>query len=140
MKFFKPNSKIAVNVNVAAYLIDWEPKREVSKPQAAVKAFLRPYWKSHVVLEEFRIPGTRMRIDLINLTRRLAVEISPSGSHAWNPFFHNNDRSKFGRAIARDLSKGDWCCQNGFKLIELGDEELESLTVKMFLEKYEVTL
>lgn len=139
MKFFKPNSKIQVNVNVTEYLIDWEPKREVSKPQAAVKAFLRPYWRSHVVLEELRVPGTKMRIDLINLTRRLAIEISPSGSHAWNPFFHK-DRSKFGRAVARDLSKIDWCAQNGFTLIELGDEDLADLTAKMFLEKHGVTL
>jgi hypothetical protein len=80
-----------------------------------------------------------MRIDLINLTRRLAVEISPSGSHAFNPFFHKN-RHKFGRAVARDLSKIDWCAQNGFTLIELGDEDLADLTAKMFLEKHGVTL
>lgn len=139
MKFFKPNSKIQVNVNVTEYLINWEPKREVSKPQAAVKAFLRPYWRSHVVLEEFRVPGTRMRVDLLNLTRRLAIEISPSGSHAFNPFFHKN-RLKFGRAVARDLSKIDWCAQNGFTLIELGDEDLADLSAEMFLKKYEVTL
>lgn len=139
MKFFKPNSKIQVNVNVTDYLINWEPKREVSKPQAAVKAFLRPYWKSHVVLEEFRVPGTRMRIDLLNLTRRLAVEISPSGSHAFNPFFHK-DRHKFGRAVARDLSKIDWCAQNGFVLVELGDEDLADLTAEMFFERYKITL
>lgn len=139
MKFLKLNSKIQVNVNPAKYLLDWDNPRHVSKPQTAVIKFLRPYWKSHVTLLEFRIPGGLTRLDLVNLTRRIAIEVSPSSSHSWNAFFHK-DRNKFRRAVARDLSKIDWCAQNGFTLIELGDEDLADLTAKMFLEKHGVTL
>lgn len=139
MKFFKLNSKIQVSVSVEKYRLDWDNPRHVSKPQTAVVDFLRPYWKAHVVLFEFRIPGGLTRLDLVNLQRRIAIEVSPSSSHSWNAFFHK-DRNKFRRAVARDLSKIDWCAQNGFTLIELGDEDLADLTAEMFLEKHGVTL
>ncbi len=124
------------------HLIDWAPKREVSKPQAAVKKFLYPYWKGHVVTEECPIKtgkGRPMRGDLMNWTRRIAVEISPSSSHAFNAFFHKS-RHAFGAAVGRDLNKIAWFEKNGFTVVELGDEDLENLTAKMFKEKHGITL
>lgn len=130
------------NLVLTDYLIDWNPKREVSKPQAAVKKFLYPYWRGHIVTEECPLKtgkGRPMRGDLMNWTRRIAVEISPSSSHAFNAFFHKS-RLSFGAAVGRDLNKIAWFEKNGFTLIELGDEDLADLTAKMFLEKHGVTL
>lgn len=130
------------NLVLDSHLINWSPKREVSKPQAAVKKFLYPYWKRHVVTEECPLKtgkGRPMRSDLINWTRRLAIEISPSSSHSFNAFFHKS-RLSFGAAVGRDLDKITWFEKNGFTLIELGDEDLADLTAKMFLEKHGVTL
>jgi len=130
------------NLVLTDYLINWNPKREVSKPQAAVKAFLRPYWKAHVVTEECPLAtgkGRSMRGDLMNWTRRIAVEVSPSSSHSFNAFFHKS-RHSFGAAVGRDLDKIAWFEKNRFKLVELDDEDLANLTAKMFLEKHGVTL
>ncbi len=113
------------------YLIDWD--RKVSKPQKLVKEFLRPYWRTSVVGEEVRVPGSKCRLDLVNFTRRIVVEVSPSSSHDYNSWFHKN-RFKFGDAVQRDLDKVGWCDRNGFHYVELGDEEIGNLSVKLFAE------
>lgn len=130
------------NLVLTDYLIDWEPKREVSKPQAATKRFLRPYWERHIVTEECPLTtgkGRPMRGDLMNWTRRIAVEISPSSSHSFNAFFHKS-RHSFGAAVGRDLNKITWFEKNGFTLVELDDEDLADLTPQMFLKKHGITL
>lgn len=116
------------------YLIDWNPAREVSRPQGLVKQFLYPYWKAHVCLEEVRIPGSLCRIDLMNLTRRIVIEVSPESSHSFNAFFH---RSKvgFARAVERDLDKQSWCERNRFKYIELTDDDIGNLSHSLFAER-----
>ena len=135
MKFSKLNqpNKIA-NVIVSKYKIDWN--RKVSAPQLKVKKFLQPFWESCEVLEEFLIPGSKLRIDIVNLTLRVCVEISPSSSHKFNPFFHKSEVTGFLSSLKRDDAKRVWCEQNNYILLELGDEELKSLTKKMFLEKF----
>jgi hypothetical protein len=126
-----------VNVQIADYLIDWD--RKVSGPQMKVKKFLYPYWKSHVVTEELVIPGSRLRCDLLNWTRRIAIEVSPKGSHSWNPFFHKT-RVGFGSAMGRDLDKAKWLEENGLKLVEVLDDDLDTLSVSWFQSKYGITL
>ena len=113
------------------YLIDWE--RKVSKPQKLVKEFLRPYWQTSVVGEEVRVPGSKCRLDLVNFTRRVVVEVSPDSSHSFNKFFHKN-RFKFGGAVQRDLDKVSWCDRNGFTYVELGEDDIANLSVALFKE------
>lgn len=137
MKFFKLGSTKLANVNIAKYSVDWD--REVSKPQKKVKDFLRPYWENHVLLEEFRCPGSLVRVDLLNITLKVAIEVSPKGTHAFNPFFHKN-RVKFGQMVGRELDKQEWLEQNGFKLIELDDEDLNNLSKQWILEKHGLEL
>lgn len=127
------------NLKVADYLIDWHPKREVSAPQAEVKRFLYPFWRTAVVTEETRIPGTRMRIDLINWTKRVVIEVSPQSSHSYNSFFHKS-RVGFSAAVKRDLDKGRWCEANGFTLCELSEEDIAQLSPAFFLKHYDLTL
>lgn len=138
MKFKKPNGGEA-NVNINPYLIDWDRVKEVSKPQAQVKRFLRPYWCGHIVLEEFRVPSKLWRIDLMNVTRHIAVEVSPAGSHSFNAFFHKT-RPRFGAAINRELDKSKWLEQNGFKLVEVFEDDFVKLSPEWFLSTYGVTL
>lgn len=126
------NTSRLYSLKVSDYTIDW--RREVSRPQALVKQFLYPYWKGHIVLEECVIPGSRTRIDLLNLTRKIAIEVSPSSSHSFNPFFHKN-KIKFGQAVKRELDKQRWCETNGFLYIELTDDDLANLSKKMFAER-----
>lgn len=114
---FKTLSGREVNIAVTKYNIDWE--RKVSKPQKAVKDFLFPWWRQDHVLEEFMIPGSRMRIDLLNLSSRVAVEVSPDSSHKFNKFFHKDRVGGFLASVKRDLKKEEWILANDFKLISV---------------------
>lgn len=123
-------------VTPAKYRIDWD--RKVSGPQKAVKDFLRPFWDKPgvVVTEETPIkwrPGVKMRIDLINWNRRIAVEVSPSSSHSFNRFFHKH-QARFAQAVGRDLDKCEWAKANGFTLVEIFDEDMAKLSRDWFLQ------
>lgn len=126
-----------VNVNISEYLIDWD--HSVSKPQKKVKDYLRRYWIAHVVCEEFRIPGSLLRIDLINFTRKIVVEVSPAGTHSFNKFFHRN-RFKFGAAVERDLKKADWVIASGFEYVEICEDDLDKLSKEWFKTNYNIDL
>lgn len=138
MRFKQPNSDKYINVDIAKYRIDWD--RVVSKPQKAVKDFLRRYWKGKIILEEFRMPGAKMRFDIVNMNDHIIVEVSPKKVHGeFNKFFH---RTKLGyaKSIKRDLSKFDWAEENGFTLVEVFDEDIAVLSREWFREKYGVEL
>ena len=111
-----------VKVNPSKYLVDWD--RVVSKPQKQVKDALFPIWAADYVCEEFYIPGSKMRIDLINFSKKIVVEVSPKGSHKYNEFFNKN-RSNYLRSTKRDISKAEWCEKNGFRYVEIKDKELK---------------
>ena len=132
MKVTGLKSSRSYSLCVNDYLIDW--RREVSRPQAAVKAFLYPYWHTHIVLEECRVPGSRLRVDLINLTRRIVIEVSPSSTHSFNRFFHQN-KLAFGAAVRRDLDKQAWAERNGFQYIELNDDDIAALSPQLFADR-----
>lgn len=131
MKFYKLNSTRQVNVNIIRFLVNWQ--RKVSGPQLEVKRFLYPYWKTSVVCEEFVIPGSRLRIDLLNLTKRVAVEVSPSSSHSYSQFFHKS-KVGFGNAMKRELGKTEWLERNGFTVVEVLDEDMPRLSRAWFAE------
>lgn len=142
MKFKKLSSGKEVNVNTSKYFIEWNKK--VSSPQKMVKDALYPFWQSHSVLEEFLIPGSLLRIDILNTTLRLAIEVSPSSTHTKkNKFFHKSDEA-FLSMIDNDAKKRVWIKDNNFILIELMDEELKEIKEgkikKLFLDKYGIVL
>ena len=138
MKFKKLNSEKEVNVPLKKYYIDWEYK--VSAPSFQVQQFLKPYWKSHCVLGEFRIPGSLLRIDITNINLRICIEVSPNSVHGeYNEFFHKS-RAGFLESIKRDEMKRKWVEENKFKFVEVFDDDLEELSEKWFLEKYKIKL
>ena len=112
------------DISIKRYLINWE--RVVSRPQKAVKDFLRPYWEHGIVLEECPVFGSRMRIDLLRMDTcpPIVVEVSPESSHSFNAFFHGNSRNRFGRACKNDLDKERWAREiNGFDYVELKETD-----------------
>jgi len=138
MKFIKLNTTKLVNVNIQKYKIDWN--RKVSAPQKKVKDFLFPFWSANIVLEEFIIPGSKFRIDLLNLTHKIAIEVSPRALHVnYNKFMHGN-RVGFLDKLKADTQKMVWAENNGFKFIELYDEEINNLSKNLFEEKFGVIL
>lgn len=122
-----------ISINPTQYLIDWNQK--VSKPQKKVADFLYPYWKSDLVLQEFRIPGSLLRIDLFNVTKKIIVEVSPDEVHSkFTPFLHG-DRVGFLRKLKADKSKMDWAERNNISFFELNSNDIKNLSVDLLINK-----
>ena len=138
MKFKTLNGKER-GINIHNYIIDWDNK-SASNFQFNVKQFLKPYWVSQIVCEEFLIPGSKLRIDFLNITRSIAIESSGGQHFAFNAHFHNNSRSKYLSQIKRDVDKQKWCDKNNILLIEIRQEELDDLCPEWFEEKYQISL
>ena len=131
MRLIGINGKL-INKNVSKYKINWhEPS--ASNLQYQVKQFLCPYWKHQIVYEEFPVYQTRMRVDILNATKRIAVEVNGTQHSQYSKFFHGN-RANYLRSIKRDFKKLEWLELNKFKLIEIEADEVEQLT-KEFIEK-----
>lgn len=140
MKFKKLNSDKEVNINVTPYIIKDKKLKNPSKPEQQVLDFLWPYWKYHVLLNQFVVPGSRLRCDLININLRLLIEISPESTHGkFNKFMHST-RMGYLDVIKRDLEKQKWAENNNFQFIELIDEDIENLSKTLFKEKFGIIL
>jgi hypothetical protein len=133
MRLLNVNGKL-VNKNVRRYLINWEAKSR-SKLQFKFKEFFYPYWKNHIVYEEFPVYGSMLKIDLLNATKKIAVEIQGSQHESFNKFFHDNSRLKYLESIKRDVKKGKWIDTNQFKFLELYEDDLKNLSPQYIEEK-----
>jgi hypothetical protein len=137
-KFKKYNSPYYANINPSRYRVKWDGDTR-SKFQTQVKRWMRPYWQYDVCLEEMPVVGTRLRCDLVNLTRKIIIETSGKQHNEYNKHFHQKSRQKFHEQIRRDEVKREWAKQNSFTFIEIFVEDMP-LTEKFFFEKYGIEL
>ena len=128
-----------VTQSIGRFAMDWD-KKSRSNVQFAVKQFLRPYWGAHIVFEEFPVFGTRLKVDILNLTMKIAVEVHGGQHEKFNPFFHKGNPANFLKGFKNDTKKLDWLVLNGFKVVEIYEKEVPSLTRSFFLEKFDITL
>ncbi len=126
MRLYNTKGKLQSKI-VTKYLINWE-KKSRSKIQFKVKQFLKGYWHNHVVYEEFPVYGTRMKVDILNATKKIAVEVNGRQHSNFNSFFHNNSRAKYLASIKRDVEKREWLEKNGYTLIEIEEHEVNQLS------------
>ena len=138
MKLYNIYGKV-VNKNVLKYRIDWEASSK-SKLQHQTKQFLKKYWSNHIVYEEFPVFGSRMKVDFINATKKIAVEVHGPQHSEFNIFFHNNSRLNYLKSIKRDVQKENWLVQNNFTFVEIYFDEVEWLSEKYFKEKHGIIL
>lgn len=138
MKLYNVNGRI-VGKDVVKYRIKWNKKCR-SKIQYKVKQFLKPYWKNHICFEEFPVFGTRLKVDMINFTRKVAIEVQGNQHYSFNKFFHSNSRLKYLESIRRDNQKQNWLELNKIKLIEILENEVDNLSKKFFYEKFNLKL
>jgi hypothetical protein len=122
---------------VSKYLIKWN-KKSRSKIQFKVKDFLKPYWKNHIVYEEFPVYGTKMKVDILNATKKIAIEVQGRQHNEFNKFFHKT-RANYLESIKRDHLKRQWLEKNNFKLIEIEEKEIKKLS-KTFFESLGMSL
>lgn len=125
--------------NVSKYLIDWD-KKSRSKVQFETKQFLKSFWKNQVVYEEFPVFGSRMTVDILNATKKIAIEVQGKQHIEFNKFFHGNSREKYLQSIKRDLKKAEWLESNDYTLIEINEDEVCGLSKSFFEKKFKVKL
>lgn len=138
MKLYNIAGKLAYK-SVNKYRIKWE-KECRSNIQFEVKQFFKPYWVNHICYEEFPVYGTRMKVDMINMTKRIAVEVQGAQHESFNKFFHGNSRANYLKSIKRDYHKRVWLENNNFKLLEITGDDLASLSPEYILEKFSVNI
>jgi hypothetical protein len=138
MKLYNIYGRV-VNRNVFKYLIKWDSKSR-SKIQEKTKLFLKDYWENHVVYEEFPVYGSRMKVDLLNATKKIAVEVHGPQHTEFNKFFHNNSRLNFLKSIKRDVKKEEWLTLNKYTFVEIYYDEINDLSEKFFKDTYNIIL
>jgi len=138
MRLYNVHGKL-VNKNVNKYLIKWD-KKSRSNPQYVAKQFLKRYWSGHIVYEEFPVYGTRMHVDILNATLKVAIEINGAQHNSFVPFFHNNSRLNYLKSIKRDYKKYEWLVSNDFQVVEILDSEVFDLSKKYFKDKFNILL
>jgi hypothetical protein len=111
------------DININKYYIEWDGKSR-SKFQFQVKQFLKDYWLTQLVCEEFPVAGTRMTLDIFNLNKRLAIEVDGAQHDKFNKFLHNNDRFVYAAQLNRDFHKEDWCELNDIHLVRIKPQDL----------------
>jgi len=125
--------------NVDKYKIKWNGK-SLSKMQFSVKQFLKKYWIGHCVYEEFPVYGSRMRVDILNLTKNIAVEVNGRQHSEYNEFFHNGSRENYRKGIGRDIEKYKWLKMNNFELIEIEDKDIKLLSKEYIFDTFGVEI
>lgn len=138
MKLYDIKGRL-VNKSVTKYRIKWDGECR-SNFQYEVKQFFKNFWYGQICYEEFPVYGTRMKVDLINMTKRIAVEVQGAQHEEFNKFFHNNSRANYLKSITRDHDKIVWLENNNFKILEIFEADLASLSKKYIFDKFEVSI
>ena len=138
MRLLNINGKLQ-SKKVSKYLIKWSGK-SCSKIQFRTKQFLKPFWKNQIVYEEFPVYGSNMRVDILNATKKIAVEVNGKQHSQYNKFFHGGSRLKYLESIKRDVAKANWLESNNFTLIEIEEDEIDSLSIEFFKKNFNLVL
>jgi len=137
MRLFNIHGKL-VYKSVGKKRIKWN-KKSRSKLQTKAKDFFAKIWKKHIVFEEFPVYGTRMSVDFLNATKKIAVEVNGKQHSEYVKFFHGS-RLDYFNSIKRDVKKAAWLEMNGFTLIEIDEEDVKKLSVEYIGKEFNVTL
>jgi hypothetical protein len=104
------------------YSIKWDSE-SLSLFQFNVKQFFKKYWIEDIVGEEVLIPQTRLRVDIVNFSRKIAVEVNGLFHVEYTPYFQNSVED-FERQVYRDVLKEYLLEKNGFEVIEIYEKNM----------------
>lgn len=129
-----------VNKNVSKYLTNWD-KKSRSKIQFETKQFLRKYWLGHITYEEFPVYGSLMKVDFVNATKKIAIEVQGAQHETFNKFFHDDSRLNYLNSIKRDYNKAVWLEKNGYVLIEIYEKDIKAgLSLGFFQKTFGISI
>ena len=135
---FKTLNGRQVYRNIEKCRIDWD-KKCASKFQFAIKQFFRPFWSVYVCYEEMPVFGTRLRVDMVNVSKRIAVEAQGTQHDEYNEFFFKN-REAYGHALDNDRIKYRWLELNDFEILELREDELPLLSPEYIKNEHHIII
>ncbi len=138
MKFYRLGSNKLVNCNITKYLIQWDRKCR-SKFQKEVKDFFALHCKTDLWAEEMPVFGSRMTIDMVDLSKKFAVEVQGAFHESYNSWAHKGNKLNYLGQIKRDESKRLWCEKNDLLLVEIYPKDLP-LTKQFFIDNYDLYL
>lgn len=136
-KLNSPNRLVLLNIS--KHRIDWDDDGS-SSLETRFRDLIKPFWGNDVVLFQTMIPGSKLRIDFLNLTRKIAVETSGNQHFKFNKHFHSNSRAVYLASMKRDMQKQEWLRREGFKFIELIEKDLDLFSLDYIYETFGVDL
>ena len=139
MRVKRFNSNKEILINTKKYLINWE-NSGASSLETRFRDLIRPFWGNSIVLFQFRIPASLMRIDFFNINKRLAVEINGEQHDSYNEFFHKKSRLNYLSSIKRDMAKDNWCEQNKITILHLTEFDLDVFCPEYIYDKFGVNI
>jgi len=137
MRLLNIKGKLTVK-NVSKYIIDWNGASK-SNLQFQVKQFLKPFWFGCIVYEEFPVYGSLLKVDILNATLKIAIEVN-GPQHSEFHYFHGKNPMEYLQAVKRDVQKVEWLEKNSFKLLEINWDEVPLLSRDFFKQKFDVVL
>ena len=138
MKVFNIRNEM-VYINLNKYRVNWDSSCK-SNFQFVIKKFLETYWRNHIVVEEMRIPGTRLTLDMVNFTMRVIVETQGDQHRQFNKFFHKDSRVQYLNGLKRDGLKIKWAELNNLIFVEIYKEDISNLNSVWFKTKFGIVL
>ena len=136
MRWKMPNGKL-VWKNDKQYLTDWS-KPAKSKISQSVQDFLKENTASYIWYSEYRVPGTRLKIDYLCPSLKIAIEVQGRQHENYVEFFHKS-RTGYLAHIKRDVKKEKFLESNDYTLILIYDKDLP-LTKNFFLKTYNINI
>jgi len=113
---------ISRNINEKKYKILWHGS-SLSLFQKRVKSFFSDYWENDSVGEEVLLPNTKLRVDIMNFTRKIAIECNGKFHSKFTPYLQK-DIQTFHQQVARDVLKEHLLELNGFRVIEIYEKNM----------------
>ncbi len=133
------NPSNLVLIRTSKYAIDWD-KDGNSSLERQFRDLIKPYWKNQIVLFQLTIPGSQLKLDFLNVNKKLLVEIDGEQHNKFNKHFHNNSRNNYLASMRRDNNKEIWAEQNGITVLHLNQKDLYSFSPEYILEKFGVDI
>lgn len=100
-----------IDINPADY-----PARNISNVQTAARERIKREFGGQIILEEFTIPKSQLRIDFFLPRMNTAVEVHGRQHYEFVKHFHGT-KQKFAQAQRRDAEKAHWCELNNIELV-----------------------
>ena len=92
------------------------PERKISAGQTAARERIKQLFGDQIVLEEFPIPKSKLRLDFFLPNIKLAIEYNGRQHDCFVKHFHGTMKG-FLQSKQRDEEKASWCALNGIELI-----------------------